>query len=71
MGFSVFNEHECKGKYKVITKEYYNEINKLYRSYEFSDKIQMIVNSKQYGSILNYLSTGILSEEEFFEALLR
>lgn len=56
--------------YKVITKQEYNFILQLYRMYEFSDKLRIISFSLQFGSMLNYLSTGIISQEEYFEALL-
>lgn len=56
--------------YKVITKQEYNFILQLYRMYEFSDRLKIISPSLQFGSMLNYLSTGIISMEEYFEALL-
>ena len=38
--------------------------------YDFSDKVDVIADSPQYASMLNYVKTGILSKEEMIEALL-
>lgn len=56
--------------FKSITSEEYWEILEIYSMYEFSDCIQFVSKSSQYGTILNYLSMGLMTEEEFFEALL-
>ena len=42
----------------------------LYYTYEFSDRITLISDSGQYSGLLNYLLTGLLTEEEFCRALL-
>ena len=57
-------------QYRVITKSEYEDSVNLYHMYEFSDKFKVISDSIQYGSMLNYLSTGVISQEEYFEALL-
>lgn len=57
-------------QYRVITKSEYEDSINLYHMYEFSDKFKVISDSAQYGSMLNYLTTGIISQEEYFEALL-
>ena len=44
---------------------------KIYRLYEFSDRITLLSQNPQYPSLLNYILTGVLTEEEFFESLLR
>ena len=36
----------------------------LYSTYEFSDRIHILTDSPQYGSLLNYVRTGELSLEE-------
>ncbi len=43
---------------------------RFYKMYEFSDRICVLEETKQYGSLLNYLKTGLLSQEEYSEALL-
>ncbi|MCX4351283.1 MAG: hypothetical protein OSJ60_06560 [Lachnospiraceae bacterium] len=59
-----------KKEYQVITEQEYNLILRLYRMYEFTDKLRVIAPSPQFGSMFNYLSTGIITQEEYFEALL-
>ena len=56
--------------YKVIPEQEYNLILWLYRMYEFTDKLRIVSGFSQFGSMLNYLSTGIITQEEYFEALL-
>lgn len=46
-------------------------IKKLYNCYEFSNKIIFISNCKNFGDMTNYISTGILTIEEFTTALLK
>lgn len=43
----------------------------LYRTYDFSDKIVLIEEPACYGSLINYVKAGIMSEEEMMEALLK
>ena len=59
-----------KWGYKIITEQEYNFILRLYRMYEFTDKLRIVSYFLLFGSMLNYLSTGIITEEEYFEALL-
>lgn len=54
----------------LINQSVYEQICKLYFLYEFSNKIQFVSQLSQYASMLNYLSTGLLTEDEFLEALL-
>ncbi len=56
--------------YKQLSEEEYNHLYKLYSMYEFSDRVQIITEESQYGSLQNYVKTGLLTEEEMFEALL-
>lgn len=46
------------------------EITQLYRLYDFSDRVLLISRAQQYGTIFNYLQSGLLSGEELAEALL-
>lgn len=50
--------------------EQLNQFKKYYYLYEYSDKIQLIVDNPQYPSMLNYVKTGLLTEEEMIQALL-
>ncbi len=55
---------------KVIQRNEMDEILKLYRLYDFSDKVTVISNSDQYGSLFNYVKNELLTKEEMVEALL-
>lgn len=41
-----------------------------YYLYEYSDNIQLITDNPLFPSMLNYVKTGILTEEEMIQALL-
>lgn len=56
--------------YMTISVKEYEEIFSLYRMYEFTDKLRFVSSSTQFGSMLNYLSTGIITKQEYFKALL-
>ena len=62
---------ECKEIYaRYISAEDMSEIMQMYRLYDFSDKVIALTDSVQYGTLLNYVSTGTLTKEEVAEALL-
>lgn len=42
----------------------------LYRLYEFSDRVHYVSNNTQFGTLLNYLKTGIITKDELYESLL-
>lgn len=41
----------------------------LYRSYEVSDKLFLLSDSQNYGSTWNYVNSGMITEQEMFEAM--
>ena len=47
-----------------------NELKKMHCLYDFSDKIIFVSDSNQYGTLFNYVKTGILTEQEMVNALL-
>lgn len=49
----------------------FKAIKKLYNCYEFSNKIMYISNCQNFGEMTNYISTGLLTIEEFTSALLQ
>ncbi|MCI8959116.1 MAG: hypothetical protein HFG62_08355 [Lachnospiraceae bacterium] len=53
-----------------ITKEDHEVLYRLYRMYEFSDRLRVMETEGQYGGLENYVRLGILTREEMFEALL-
>lgn len=54
---------------RISDKEYCS-IEELYYMYEFSDRIHLLTDSTQYGSLDNYILNGMLTEEEAFTALM-
>ena len=55
---------------KTITETQMKEVLEIYHLYDFSDRITVIVDSKQYGGLFNYVNNGILTKEEMIDALL-
>ena len=53
-----------------IAYDEFHELLKFYKSYDFSDKIVLVSENAQYGSLFNLVKTGILSKQEMVEALL-
>ncbi len=50
--------------YRKIGRDEAKEIENLYRMYEFSDRIIMLSESPQYGGLVNYVKTGVMTMEE-------
>lgn len=57
--------------YSQITAKQQTELLKLYGMYEFSDRFQVIAADGRFGSLWNYVETGILTAQEAMEVLLR
>ena len=53
-----------------ITRKEMDEILEIYNMYDFSDKVIVVSNSNQYGSLFNYVKTGILTKQEMVDSLL-
>lgn len=56
--------------YRSITKQQFEVLQDIYDMYEFSNRFHLISQQEQYGSMFNYVETGILTYGEMFEALL-
>lgn len=61
---------KCSIEIRKISFEEYSNIEELYYMYEFSDRIHLLVDNDQYGSLRNYISGGLMTEEETVAALL-
>jgi len=59
-----------KENVRLISRLEIEEILNMYHMYEFSNRLQIIGKSEQYGGLLNYFKTGILTEDEVFKAIL-
>ena len=46
------------------------EVKEYYYLYEYTDQVNLITDNPQYPSMLNYVKTGLLTEDEMIEALL-
>jgi len=56
---------------EVLTDWEMDHAKQLYMMYEFSNRFQVLFCEDNFGSLHNYLETGILTEEEVFQALLQ
>lgn len=56
---------------QMISHDEYNDIEELYYLYEFSDRIHILTDNPQYGSLNNYIYNGLLSEEEASIVMLK
>lgn len=57
--------------YRRIGRDEAEELERFYRMYEFSDQMIMISDHPQYGGLLNYVKTGVMTLEEIIQTLLR
>ena len=53
-----------------VLREKIDAVLDIYRMYDFSDKVLVVSDSNQYGSLFNYVKTGILTKQEMVDALL-
>lgn len=51
-------------EYRRLSEEECRSLRQLYTMYDFSDRFFMISEESQYGSLLNYVKTGIITNEE-------
>lgn len=56
--------------YAVLSHKETQELYDLYMTYEFSDKFSLFADGRQYGTIFNYVATGILTQREAVMAIL-
>lgn len=54
----------------LFSKEEELDIKRMYLMYEFSDKVRLLEDSPQYGSLQNYVRNGVLTPEEARRAAL-
>lgn len=55
---------------KLFSNEEELAIKRIYLMYEFSDKVRLLEDSSQYGSLYNYVENGLLTPEEAWRAAL-
>lgn len=56
---------------ELLSEEEINTFNKYYYLYEYTDSISVLEDNPLYPCLINYVKTGILTEEEMIEALLK
>ena len=61
---------ESNNNLTYVSEEGMNNIHGWILLYESSDKVSVISDSNQYGTLFNYVKTGILSKEEMADVLL-
>lgn len=57
-------------EYRRINDEDQSAILQLYAMYDFSNRFQVLSDNSQYGGLLNYVKTGLMTIEEVFRAIL-
>lgn len=65
----IFRQSEKK--VLILSAEKNKELAELYYTYEFSDKVRIIGGDKQHGDLLNLIDSGLITEQEAFELILR
>lgn len=73
MNVEIWHCIEEASDYKYSTyimRKEMDEILEIYNMYDFSDKVIVVSNSNQYGSLFNYVKTGILTKQEMVDSLL-
>lgn len=53
-----------------ISRKEMDEVREMYLMYDFSDRISVISDTTQYGSLFNYLENGVITTEDMMESLL-
>ncbi len=69
----VYKEELCeisKFTYCQITEEQQNQLLNIYNMYEFSGAFYYVTKKNRYGTIWNYVDTGILTMQEAIRSLL-
>lgn len=56
-------------KFSIIKQDDKEAMLKLYKMYEFTNKLVVLSSEEQYPSIFNYYRQGLLSVDELIEAL--
>ena len=54
----------------VLEEDDFLSLEKLYHTYEFSDRFRVLSEETSFGTILNFIRSGDLTKEEAFEAIL-
>lgn len=63
---------DASGYYQAqrISRKEMDEVREMYFMYDFSDRVSVISDTSQYGSLFNYLENGVITIEDMMEALL-
>lgn len=56
--------------YRTVAEEEMKVLLDIYRSYEVSDHLVLLSDSRVYGSIWNYVRNGLLSIDDMFDVML-
>ena len=68
----IKEENNIKNAFEKVKLTYGTEEERnLFYLYEFSDNYRLVSDSSIFPSMLNYVKTGLLTQEEMVEVLLR
>ncbi len=60
----------ARHQYRQLNKEEIDAIQNIYLMYDFSNHFRVLSDSRQYGSLLDYVRTGFLTIEDVFQVVL-
>ncbi len=55
---------------RSVSSQDMRELVRLYYMYDFSHRVALVSDSSRYGTLYNYVKTGIMTKEEMADALL-
>lgn len=64
-------KHAEKTEWHHVSESEAREILEIYYLYEFSNRIAVVTREQAFGSLWDYVATGLLTEEEMVEAILK
>lgn len=67
---AIFLRKPGNHTYRTVTEGEMRVLLGVYRSYEPSDHLLLLSDNRIYGSLWNYVKSGLLSSEEMFDAML-
>lgn len=66
----IFDMNDNACKCYQLDNSAIDTLKQLFLMYEFSDCFFLVSGGLQYGSLINYIKTGMMTEEEVFQVLL-
>ena len=68
--WQFINPNPPNERVRYVSKREMIEVVNLYSMYDFSDKVSILAETAQYGTLFNYIRTGIITKQEMVNVLL-